>query len=105
METAGFAVHAAWTAAIAVGLIEHGQMGRGGMGGGALGGGATGLAYHRNPGLTQQQLRKVRLLKHLSTVMHHTACVARRWTRDRERTSRESEGMKKEGKTKMKRVH
>lgn len=78
METTGFAVHATRTAAPAVRLIQHGQVGGGGMRGGALCGGATGLAHHRNSRLTQQQLSKVRLLQHLSTVVHHASDVQRR---------------------------
>lgn len=77
METAGFAVHAAGTAAATVFLIQHGQVGGGGVGGGALRGGATGMAHHRNSGLAQQQLSKVRLLQHLSTVVHHTGKTKR----------------------------
>lgn len=77
VETAGFAVHAARTAATAVCLIQHGQVGGGGMGGGALCGGATGLTHHGNSRLAEQQLSKVRLLQHLFTVVHHTAGVQR----------------------------
>lgn len=78
VEAAGSAVHAARTATTAVSLIQHGQVGGGGVGGGALCGGSTGLAHHRNSRFTQQQLSKVRLLQHLSTVVHHTADVQRR---------------------------
>lgn len=94
METAGFAVHAARTAATAVFLVQHGQVCGGGMGGGALCGGATGLAHHGNSRFTQQQLSKVRFLQHLSTVVHHTAV----WKGEKKKTEKEhrrGEGMEK----------
>lgn len=75
VETAGFAVHAAGTAAAAVFLIQHGQVGGGGMGGGALCGGASGMAHHRDSGFAQQQLSKIWLLQHLPAVVHRTATV------------------------------